>query len=133
MAASPARRRQRSASRPCWDDARRALLVVLARKLFDRRVALVAGVLLALSPFVVKWSQQARGYTLLLAVSVLAILLLLRALERGTRGAWALYGLAFSAVIIWHPPAGSSSRRRTSCSSPSGASASFRTAWPRRS
>ena len=29
---------------------------------------------------------QARGYTLLLAVSVLAILLLLRALERGTRG-----------------------------------------------
>ena len=83
-----------------------ALLVVLGRKLFDRRVALVAGVLLALSPFVVKWSQQARGYTLLLAVSVLAILLLLRALERGTRGAWALYGLAFSAVIIWHPPAG---------------------------
>jgi len=83
-----------------------ALLVVLGRKLFDRRIALVAGVLLALNPFVVKWSQQARAYTLLLAVSVLAILLLLRALERGTRGAWALYGLAFSAVIIWHPPAG---------------------------
>ena len=82
-----------------------ALLVVLGRKLFDRRVALVGGVLLALNPFVVKWSQQARGYTLLLAVSVLAILLLLRALERGTRGSWALYGLAFSAVIIWHPPA----------------------------
>lgn len=83
-----------------------ALLVVLGRKLFDRRVALVAGVLLALNPFVVKWSQQARGYTLLLAVSVLAVLLLLRALERGTRGAWVLYGLAVSAVIIWHPPAG---------------------------
>jgi len=83
-----------------------ALLVVLGRKLFDRRIALVAGVLLALNPFVVKWSQQARAYTLLLAVSVLAILLLLRALERGTRGACALYGLAFSAVIIWHPPAG---------------------------
>jgi mannosyltransferase len=83
-----------------------ALLVVVGRKLFDRRIALVAGVLLAVNPFVVKWSQQARGYTLLLAVSVLAILLLLRALERGTRGAWALYGLAFSAVIIWHPPAG---------------------------
>jgi mannosyltransferase len=83
-----------------------ALLVVVGRKLFDRRIALVAGVLLAVNPFVVKWSQQARGYTLLLAVSVLAILLLLRALERGTRGGWALYGLAFSAVIIWHPPAG---------------------------
>ena len=83
-----------------------ALLVVLGHKLFDRRVALVAGVLLASNPFIVKWSQQARGYTLLLAVSLVAILLLLRALERGTRGAWALYGLAFSAVIVWHPPAG---------------------------
>ncbi len=83
-----------------------ALLVVVGRKLFDRRIALAAGMLLAVNPFVVKWSQQARGYTLLLAVSVLAILLLLRALERGTRGAWALYGLAFSAMIIWHPPAG---------------------------
>ena len=83
-----------------------ALLVALGHKLFDRRIALVAGVLLALNPFVVKWSQQARGYTLLLAVSLVAILLLVRALERGTRGAWALYGLAFSAVIVWHPPAG---------------------------
>lgn len=83
-----------------------ALLVVLGHKLLDRRIALVAGVLLASNPFIVKWSQQARGYTLLLAVSLVAILLLLRALERGTRGAWALYGLAFSAVIVWHPPAG---------------------------
>jgi mannosyltransferase len=83
-----------------------ALLVALGHKLFDRRIALVAGVLLALNPFIVKWSQQARGYTLLLAVSLVAILLLVRALERGTRGAWALYGLAFSAVIVWHPPAG---------------------------
>ena len=43
------------------------LLVVLAHKLFDGWVALVSGLFLATSPFVVKWSQQARGYTLLLA------------------------------------------------------------------
>jgi mannosyltransferase len=82
------------------------LLVVLARRVFDRRVALISGLLLAVSPFFVKWSQQARGYTLLVAVSLIATLLLLRALERGSRGEWALYGLAFAAVVVWHPIAG---------------------------
>lgn len=83
-----------------------ALLVVLARMLFPRSVGLLGGLLLATSPFLVKWSQQARGYTMLLAISVLATILLLRALDRGSRGAWALYGLAFSAVVVWHPVAG---------------------------
>lgn len=83
-----------------------ALVVVLGRKLFDRRVALVAGVLLAVSPFVVKWSQQARGYTLGLAVALAATLLLLRALERGSRASWAIYGLSFSALVVWHPVVG---------------------------
>ena len=83
-----------------------ALMVVLARRLFDRRIALLSGLFLVTSPFVVKWSQQARGYTMMLALSLLATLLLLRALERGTRGAYALYGLAFAAVIVWHPVGG---------------------------
>jgi mannosyltransferase len=83
-----------------------ALLVVLGHRLFDRRVAVVGGVLLAASPFVVEWSQQARGYTLMLAVSLGATLLLLRALERGTRATWALYGLAFATLVVWHPVAG---------------------------
>jgi mannosyltransferase len=79
------------------------LLVALARMLFDRWVALASGLFLAASPFLVKWSQQARGYTLVLAVSVLATLLLLRALERGSRGSWLVYGLAFSLVFAMHP------------------------------
>jgi mannosyltransferase len=82
------------------------LLVILGRRLFDRRVAFVSGLLLAASPFVVKWSQQARGYTYLMALAVLATLLLLRALERNTRGAWAIYGLALTALIVWHPVGG---------------------------
>jgi mannosyltransferase len=83
-----------------------SLLVVLGRRLFDRRVALVAGLLLATSPFMVRWSQQARGYTMMVALALVATLLLLRAFERGTRGAWALYGLAFATVMVWHPVAG---------------------------
>lgn len=83
-----------------------ALLVVLAHKVFSGWVPLVSGLLLATSPFVVHWSQQARGYTMLLAVSLLATILLVRALERGSRAAWGLYGLAFVAVVVWHPVAG---------------------------
>ena len=82
------------------------LLVVLAARVFDARVAAASGILLAANALVVQWSQQARGYTLLLALSVLAMLLLLRALELDSRGAWAVYGLAFAAVVVWHPVAG---------------------------
>lgn len=83
-----------------------ALMVVLGRKLFDRWVALASGVVLATSPFVVKWSQQARSYTLLLALSLVATLVLIRALERGTRSSWALYGLVYAAVVVGHAVAG---------------------------
>ena len=83
-----------------------ALMVVLGRKLFDRWVALASGVLLTASPFVVKWSQQARSYTLLLALSLVATLVLIRALDRGTRPAWALYGLVYAAVVVGHAVAG---------------------------
>ena len=79
------------------------LLVVVVRRLFDRRVALVSGLFLATSPFLVKWSQQARSYSFVLAAGILATLLLLRALERNSRGAWALYGLALSLVFAMQP------------------------------
>lgn len=83
------------------------LMIVLARRMaFDRRVALLSGLFLVTSPFVVKWSQQARGYTMLLALSLLATILLVRALERGSRGAFALYGLSVAAIFVWHPVGG---------------------------
>ena len=82
------------------------LLVVVANKLFDRRVALVSGLLLATSPFLVMWSQQARAYSMFVALCLAAMLLLLRAFERGSRGAWAAFGVALSAVIVWQPASG---------------------------
>ena len=80
-----------------------ALVVVIGRRLFDPRVGLVAGLLLATSPFVVRWSQQARSYTMGLTLGLLATLLLLRALERPTRRRWGVYGLAVAIVIVWQP------------------------------
>lgn len=83
-----------------------ALVVVLARKLFSANVGLLSGLLLATSPFFVKWSQQARAYPFLAAMALVATLLLLRALERGGRGAWALYGIAFTGLLVTHAVAG---------------------------
>ena len=83
-----------------------ALLVVLARTLFDRRIALLSGFFLATSPFFVKWSQQARVYPLLAAASLVATLLLLRALERGSRSAWAVYGIAYTMLLVTHAVVG---------------------------
>jgi mannosyltransferase len=83
-----------------------ALVVVLARKFFDPWVALLSGLFLATSPFLVRWSQQARSYALLVALSLAVMLLLFRALERGTRGAWAIYGLGLSALVVGHAVAG---------------------------
>ena len=83
-----------------------ALLVVLARKLFDRRIALLSGLFLATSPYFVKWSQQARVYPLLAAASLVATLLLLRAFERESRAAWALYGLAYAGLLVTHAAVG---------------------------
>jgi mannosyltransferase len=83
-----------------------ALVVVLGRKLFDRNVALVSGLLLATSPFFVKWSQQARAYPFLAAMALVATLLLLRALERDGRGPWLLYGVGFTGLLVTHAVAG---------------------------
>jgi len=79
------------------------LLVAVGRRLFDRRVGLIGGLLLATSPFLLLWSQQARSYSLVLASSVLATLLLLVALERGTRAAWVWYGVGLSLVFVLQP------------------------------
>jgi mannosyltransferase len=80
-----------------------ALLVVLARPVLGRRVALVGGLFLATSPFIVQWSQQARSYSFVLAAGVLATLLLLRAIDRGSRGAWTWYGLGLTLVFVLQP------------------------------
>lgn len=70
--------------------------VLLARWLFDERVALWAGLLLALSPFQVHYSQEARMYSLLAFWLLSATALLWRALHGGSLRHWA--GLALSAA-----------------------------------
>ncbi|MGH7570232.1 MAG: glycosyltransferase family 39 protein [Gemmatimonadota bacterium] len=66
----------------------------LARLALSERDSLLAASLVAVSYHHVFFSQNARGYSLLLLWSVVATTMFLRALEHDTDREWALYGLA---------------------------------------
>jgi mannosyltransferase len=76
------------------------LLYGLTRRLFDEATALVAALLLAVNPFMVQWSQQARSYTLLLCLVIASTWLLVRAMDDGRRVSWVEYGLALGTMIL---------------------------------
>ncbi len=70
------------------------VLVVLAARLFGLRAAYLAGALFAVLPMTSRYAQEARPYAITGLVAVLATLLLLRALETGSTGWFASYGVA---------------------------------------
>jgi uncharacterized membrane protein len=67
-----------------------------------RNPALIGAGLLALSPFAVFYSAEARAYTLVALFVVLAALALLGALERGGWWRWGLFALAACAALYSH-------------------------------
>ncbi len=79
-----------------------AVGVVLARWMFGERVAVWAGVLLALSPFQVHYSQEARMYSLLAFWLLAATAVLWRALERGRPWHWLVLALLAAAAQYTH-------------------------------
>jgi mannosyltransferase len=80
-----------------------ALLVVLGNRLLGRPIGSIAGVVLALNPFVVQWSQQARSYSivLLLSIVVTAAWAYMRAADSTRR--WALYTAALGLFVLVQP------------------------------
>lgn len=100
-----------------------ALTGLFALRLFDRRVALAAGLLMAVSLPAVFWGQSARSYALLVALSAGSFLAFAVLVESdGARGAWVAYVLcttlalyaSFIALLVlaaqlvtlmWHPRA----------------------------
>ncbi len=79
-----------------------ALTGVLALKLFGVRVAVLSAMLLCVSWHHIWYSQNARGYTLLLCGTVLATWCLLRALETGSWRAWLGYAAAVALSVMAH-------------------------------
>jgi hypothetical protein len=79
-------------------------LVLLTREATRRRTtALVAGLLLAVAPFAVRYSQENRYYVMFSTLALVSWWLLLRALRRRDRAAWIWYGVVAAAMQLTHP------------------------------
>jgi uncharacterized membrane protein len=70
------------------------LLYAVIRRLASERVALLAALLASISPFMVAYSQEARMYTMLPFLALLALLTFWNGLEREDQPAWWLAYLA---------------------------------------
>ncbi|WP_052390046.1 glycosyltransferase family 39 protein [Streptomyces sp. NRRL B-24484] len=79
-----------------------AFTTLTARRLFDTRTALFAGVLFATVPSVSRFAQEARAYGFVLLAVSAATWLLLRALERPTVLRWLPYAVSVAAAGLFH-------------------------------
>lgn len=79
-----------------------ALVAVLGRRLVGERAGLLAGVVLAVNPFFVEYAQEARSYTLTLAVLAGTGIALCRALERPSAGRLAVYAAVAALSVYVH-------------------------------
>jgi len=83
-----------------------ALLAALARTTFGGGSAMIAALLLAVSPLHVWYSQDARMYTMVTALGTAALWALVRALETDRLSAWIAYAVAAALALYTHYYAG---------------------------
>ncbi|MGC2186665.1 MAG: glycosyltransferase family 39 protein, partial [Terriglobales bacterium] len=75
----------------------------LGARLFDRATGLTAAVLLSVHSFHVHWSQEARGYSLLILLLVLATYFLVGAMESGSSiGRWIAFTVTAALTFYAH-------------------------------
>ncbi len=75
----------------------------LGRRLFDRRTALLASWLVAISPLLVIYSRETRMYALLVLLTTVGWLLLRKARDEGGLGDWSALAVVLVAMIACHP------------------------------
>ena len=73
-----------------------------ARRLFDTRVGLVAAALVAVNPYFVWYSQEARAYGLLVLMAALSLLAFAHALRERTPRAYLLWGAVAVVALLTH-------------------------------
>lgn len=78
------------------------LLFAIARRLFNSRIAAVAGLLMAVNSFFVAHGQEARSYSLALLLVTLSTYLFVRCLEKERTWAWPVYVLVSAFAIYAH-------------------------------
>jgi 4-amino-4-deoxy-L-arabinose transferase-like glycosyltransferase len=71
----------------------------LGAELRDRRAGIAAAALVAVNPMLIWYSQEARAYALFALLTALSLLYFVRALDRGARRDFVLWG-AFSALAL---------------------------------
>ena len=79
-----------------------ASVYVLGKRMFDTKVALISAALLATNSFHIQYSQEARGYSLLVLFATLSSLFFLRAIEDSSRIEWAGYILTATLAVYAH-------------------------------
>ncbi|MGI8329573.1 glycosyltransferase family 39 protein [Actinomadura scrupuli] len=75
---------------------------LLGRRLAGPRTGLTAGLIVAASPTISMWAEEARSYTIVTALAVWATYLLVRAVDAPTRSAFARYGAAIAVLGLVH-------------------------------
>jgi len=78
------------------------LVYVLGKRLFDTKVGLMGAALLATNSFHIQYSQEARGYSLMVLLTTLSSLFFLRAIEHSSRNEWAGYILTATLAVYTH-------------------------------
>ncbi|HMA37607.1 MAG TPA: glycosyltransferase family 39 protein [Chloroflexia bacterium] len=78
------------------------LIYYMGKRLLSRELGLVAAALLAVSPFHIWYSQDAKMYTLVVLVTLGSTTLYLEALEKGLARWWAAYVLATWIALFAH-------------------------------
>ncbi len=82
------------------------VLYLLAKRLFDRQTAIVAAFLLAIHAYHIRYAQEARGYALVVFLSVLASWLLVRNLQEPSSSHWGIYTAVCVLAVYTHFYAG---------------------------
>ncbi len=77
-------------------------LYLAVRRIFGTAAALVAALLLALSPYHIAYSQEARAYALLVLLTIVSCDLFMRLLQKRTNRLEGLYVLVASLLIYTH-------------------------------
>lgn len=78
------------------------LTYLLGVRTVGRTAALVGAALMALSPFVIFYSTEARAYALMVLLALLSTLALLQALDSGRGRWWVAYALCSCAALYTH-------------------------------
>jgi mannosyltransferase len=76
------------------------VIALIGQRLYDRRVAIIAGLIFAIIPAVSRFAQEARPYAVAILVAAVATLLLLRGLEKPTWPRLIAYGLSITVLAL---------------------------------